>query len=159
MLKTLKRTIRVGSDKLNSWKYRALREVEETQKTMVDEMIDTTLRENLPTTRKRLHERFYNQYREKYPTLPSRVIEGAYITTSRIIKSFKKRRKKGLARKEKPEYKKIMITIPNMINWKFNKSVSISPNTQGLGRDLIKVHETTNPLPIRWLEGFTRVEI
>ena len=30
-------------------------------------------------------------------------------------------RKKGLTRKDKPEYRRIVITIPNMINWRFNR--------------------------------------
>jgi len=84
------------------------------------------LSESLQTTRKKLHERFYSHYKEKYPFLPSRVIEGAYIVAGRIVKSFKERRKRGLTRKDKPEYKKVLITIPNMINWRFNRiSVSI----------------------------------
>nr|WP_256201811.1 hypothetical protein [Sulfuracidifex metallicus] len=79
MLKTLKRTVRLESDFLNEWKYHVLREVEEYQRLIVNEMIGVILSEGLPTTRKKLHERFYNHYKEKYPFLPSRVIEGAYI--------------------------------------------------------------------------------
>ncbi|AEE94685.1 IS607 transposase protein TnpB [Acidianus hospitalis W1] len=121
MLKTLKRTVRVESDFLNEWKYRVLREVEEYQRKIVNEMIEVILSEALPTTRKKLHERFYNHYKEKYPFLPSRVIEGAYIVAGRIVKSFKERKKEGLTRKDKPEYKKVLITIPNMVNWRFNR--------------------------------------
>ena len=88
-------------------------------------MIEVILSEGLPTTKKKLHERFYNHYKEKYPFLPSRVIEGAYIVSGRIVKSFKERKKEWLTRKDKPEYKRVMITIPNMINWRFNK-VSVS---------------------------------
>ena len=121
MLKTLKRTVKLESDFLNEWKYRVLREVEECQKKIVNEMIEVILSEALQTTRKKLHERFYNHYKEKYPFLPSRVIEGSYIVAGRIVKSFRERRKKGLTRKDKPEYKRVMITIPNMINWKFNR--------------------------------------
>jgi IS605 OrfB family transposase len=111
----LKRTVRVESDFLNEWKYRVLREVEEYQKKIVNEMIEAILSEDLPTTRKKLHERFYNHYKEKYPFLPSRVIEGAYVVAGRIVKSFRE------GRKDKPEYKKVLITIPNMINWRFNR--------------------------------------
>ncbi|AMD30215.1 IS200/IS605 family accessory protein TnpB-related protein [Acidilobus sp. 7A] len=126
MLKTLERTIKLESDPLNGWKYRALREVEEYQKRIVNEMIDVIISEGLPTARKKLHERFYDHCKEKYPFLPSRVIEGAYITASRIVKSFRKRKRKGLTRKDKPEYKRVMITIPNMINWRFNRaSISV----------------------------------
>ena len=53
------------------------------------------------------------------------VIEGAYVVAGRIVKSFRERRKRGLTRKDKPEYKRVMITIPNMVNWRFNK-VSVS---------------------------------
>jgi IS605 OrfB family transposase len=125
VLKTLKRTVKLESDFLNEWKYRVLREVEEYQRKFVNEMIEVILSEALQTTRKKLHERFYSDYKEKYPFLPSRVIEGAYIVAGRIVKSFRERRKKGLTRKDKPEYKRVMITIPNMVNWKFNK-VSVS---------------------------------
>jgi hypothetical protein len=121
----LKRTVKLESDFLNEWKYSVLREVEEYQKKIVNEMIEIILSEALPTTRKKLHERFYSDYKEKYSFLPSRVIEGAYIVAGRIVKSFRERRKKGLTRKDKPEYKRVMITIPNMVNWKFNK-VSVS---------------------------------
>jgi hypothetical protein len=117
----LKRTVRLESDFLNEWKYRVLREVEEYQKKIVNEMIGVILSEALPTTRKKLHERFYSDYKEKYPFLPSRVIEGSYIVAGRIVKSFRERRKRGLTRKDKPEYKRVMITIPNMINWRFNR--------------------------------------
>jgi len=125
VLKTLKRTVKLESDFLNEWKYRVLREVEEYQRKIVNEMIEVILSEGLQTTRKKLHERFYSDYKEKYPFLPSRVIEGAYIVAGRIVKSFRERRKKGLTRKDKPEYKRVVITIPNMVNWKFNK-VSVS---------------------------------
>ncbi|WP_243671719.1 IS200/IS605 family accessory protein TnpB-related protein [Vulcanisaeta sp. JCM 16161] len=124
-MKTLKRTVRLESDPLNKWKYHVLREIEEYQRNMVNEMIEVILSEDLPTTRKKLHDRFYNYYKEKYPFLPSRVIEGAYIVAGRIVKSFRRRVKKGLARRDKPEYKRVIITIPNMVNWRFNR-VSIS---------------------------------
>ena len=94
-MKRLKRTVRLESDPLNKWEYKVLKEVEGIQKEMVDEMIETILKENLPATRKRLHERFYNYYRSKFPSLPSRVIEGAYIVAGRMVKSFRERRKKG----------------------------------------------------------------
>jgi len=121
VLKTLKRTGKLESDPLNEWKCRVLREVEGYQKKIVNEMIDIILSEGLPTTRKKLHERFYSHYKEEYPFLPSRVIEGAYVVASRIVKSFRERKRKGLTRKDKPEYKSVMITIPNMINWRFNR--------------------------------------
>jgi len=124
-LKTLKRTVKLEGDFLNEWKYRVLREVEEHQRKFVNEMIEVILSEGSPTTRKKLHERFYSDYKEKYPFLPSRVIEGSYIVAGRIVKSFRERRKRGLTRKDKPEYKRVMITIPNMVNWRFNK-VSVS---------------------------------
>ena len=79
MLKTLKRTVKLESDFLNEWKYRVLREVEEYQRKFVNEMIEVILSEALQTTRKKLHERFYSDYQEKYHFLPSRVIEGSYI--------------------------------------------------------------------------------
>jgi hypothetical protein len=87
----LKRTVKLESDTLNKWKYRVLREVEKYQKKIVNEMIEIILSEGLPTTKKRLHERFYSDYKEKYPFLPSRVIEGAYVVAGRIVKSFRER--------------------------------------------------------------------
>jgi IS605 OrfB family transposase len=145
VLKTLKRTVRVESDFLNEWKYRVLREVEEYQKKIVNEMIEIILSEALPTTRKKLHERFYNYYKEKYPFLPSRVIEGSYIVAGRIVKSFRERRKRGLTRKDKPEYKKVLITIPNMVNWRFNK-VSVS----------VLTHKGWVEIPLKFTKQFTR---
>ncbi len=145
MLKTLKRTVRLESDFINEWKYRVLREVEEYQRLIVNEMIGVILSEGLPTTKKKLHERFYNHYKEKYPFLPSRVIEGAYIVAGRIVKTFRERRKKGLTRKDKPEYKRVMITIPNTINWRFNR-VSVS----------VLTHKGWVDIPLRFTEQFTR---
>jgi IS605 OrfB family transposase len=145
VLKTLKRTVKLESDSLNEWKYRVLREVEEYQKKIVNEMIGVILSEALPTTRKKLHERFYSDYKEKYPFLPSRVIEGAYIVAGRIVKSFRERRKKGLTRKDKPEYKRVMITIPNMVNWRFNR-VFIS----------VLTHKGWVDIPLKFTKQFTR---
>jgi IS605 OrfB family transposase len=145
VLKTLKRTVKLESDPLNEWKYRVLREVEEYQKKIVNEMIEIILSEALPTTRKKLHERFYNHYKEKYPFLPSRIIEGAYIVAGRIVKSFKERRKKGLTRKDKPEYKRVVITIPNTINWRFNR-VSVS----------VLTHKGWVEVPLRFTKQFIR---
>ncbi len=145
MLKTLKRTVKLESDFLNEWKYRVLREIEEYQKKFVNEMIGVILSEGLPTTRKRLHERFYNHYKEKYPFLPSRVIEGSYIVAGRIVKSFRERKKRGLTRKDKPEYKRVVITIPNMVNWKFNK-VSIS----------VLTHKGWVEIPLKFTKQFAR---
>jgi IS605 OrfB family transposase len=145
VLKTLKRTVKLESDPLNEWKYRVLREVEEYQKKIVNEMIGVILSEGLPTTRKKLHERFYNHYKEKHPFLPSRVIEGAYIVAGRIVKSFRERRKRGLTRKDKPEYKKVLISIPNMVNWRFNR-ISVS----------VLTHKGWVEIPLKFTKQFTR---
>ncbi|MGC8607265.1 MAG: IS200/IS605 family accessory protein TnpB-related protein [Vulcanisaeta sp.] len=145
MLKTLRRTVRLESDPLNRWKYRVLREVEEYQRLIVKEMIDVILSEGLPTTRKRLHERFYNHYKEKYPFLPSRVIEGSYIVAGRIVKSFRKRRRKGLTRKDRPEYRRVVVIIPNTINWRFN-GASVS----------VLTHKGWVEIPLRITKQFTR---
>jgi transposase, IS605 OrfB family, central region len=144
VLKTLKRTVKLESDFLNEWKYRVLREVEEHQRKFVNEMIGVILSEGLPTTRKKLHERFYSDYKEKYPFLPSRVIEGAYVVAGRIVKSFRERRKRGLTRKDKPEYKRVVITIPNM-DWRFNK-VSVS----------LLTHKGWVEIPLKFTKQFTR---
>jgi len=144
VLKTLKRTVKLEGDFLNEWKYRVLREVEEHQRKIVNEMIEVILSEGLQTTRKKLHERFYSHYKEKYPFLPSRVIEGAYVVAGRIVKSFRERKKKGLTRKDKPEYKRVMITIPNM-DWRFNK-VSVS----------LLTHKGWVEIPLKFTKQFTR---
>jgi IS605 OrfB family transposase len=144
VLKTLKRTVKLESDPLNEWKYHVLKGVEEYQRLIVNEMIEVIISEGLPTTRKKLHERFYSYYKEKYPFLPSRVIEGAYVVASRIVKSFRKRKRKGLTRKDKPEYKRVMITIPNTINWRFNK-VSVS----------VLTHKGWVEIPLRVTKQFT----
>ena len=144
-MKTLKRTVKLESDFLNERKYRVLREVEEYQKKIVNEMIEIILSEALPTTRKKLHERFYSDYKEMYPFLPSRVIEGAYIVAGRIVKSFRKRKKEGLTRKDKPEYKRVVITIPNMVSWRFNK-VSVS----------VLTHKGWVEIPLKFTKQFAR---
>jgi len=108
-------------------------------------MIRVTLSEGLPTTRKKLHERFYNHYKERYPFLPSRVIEGSYIVAGRIVKSFRERRKRGLTRKDKLECKRVVITIPNMANWRFNK-VSVS----------VLTHKGWVEIPLKFTKQFAR---
>jgi hypothetical protein len=47
VLKTLKRTVKLESDFLNAWKYHVLKEVEEYQRLMVNEMINAILSEDL----------------------------------------------------------------------------------------------------------------
>ena len=152
-MRTLKRTVRLESDRLNRWKYGALKEVEEAQRAMVEEMIDVILRENLPTTRKRLHERFYNYYRARYPALPSRVIEGAYVAAGRIVKSFRERRKRGLAKKDRPEYRKVVIVYPNKVNWRFGR-VSVSVLTH---RGWVEIPLRVTKQLARYLYGGWRV--
>lgn len=68
-MKTLKRTVRAESDPLNEWKYHVLKEVEEYQRLIVNEMIEVILSEGLPNTRKKLHERFYSYYKGEVPLL------------------------------------------------------------------------------------------
>ena len=46
-MKTLKRTVKLEGDFLNEWNYRVLREVEEHQRKIVNEMIEVILSEGL----------------------------------------------------------------------------------------------------------------
>jgi len=51
---------------------------------------------------------------------------------------------RGLTRKDKPEYKRVVITIPNTINWRFNK-VSVS----------VLTHKGWVEIPLRITKQFT----
>jgi len=48
-----------------------------------------------------LHKVFYHKFREKYPWLPTRIIKGCYRDAVRRTRSFRKIKKKGIAKTDK----------------------------------------------------------
>jgi len=121
VLKTLKRTGKLESDPVNEWKCRVLREVEGYQKKIVNEMIDIILSEVYQLLGRSYTRGFTVIIRRSTPSYLQGLLKVPTVVASRIVKSFRERKRKGLTRKDKPEYKSVMITIPNMINWRFNR--------------------------------------
>ncbi|MEM2671745.1 MAG: IS200/IS605 family accessory protein TnpB-related protein [Sulfolobales archaeon] len=115
LLKTLRRTV-VLEGWTNRFGREALREINEAYRTMLQEMLDYALKHS--ASQETLHRIFYNRFREKYPWLPTRVIKGCYRDASRRTKSFKKLRKKGQARKDKPEIRSITLIYSDSQDWR-----------------------------------------
>jgi hypothetical protein len=106
LLKTLKRTI-ILEGWTSSIGREALREIEDAYRKMLGEMLCYALehRASQPT----LHKIFYNRFREEYPWLPTRVIKGAYRDAVKRAKTFKKKKRKGEAEKDKPVIRSITL--------------------------------------------------
>ena len=79
----------------------AFREIEEAYGEMLEEMLCYALEHR--ASKSTLHRIFYNRFREKYPWIPTRVIKGCYRDAIRRARSFKKLKKKGQAKRDRPE--------------------------------------------------------
>lgn len=56
-------------------------------------------------------------FRERYPWLPTRIIKGCYRDAARRAKSFRKMKRKGQARKDKPEIRSITLIYSDSQDW------------------------------------------
>ncbi|MEM4970662.1 MAG: IS200/IS605 family accessory protein TnpB-related protein [Sulfolobales archaeon] len=118
LLKILKRTI-ILEGWTNRFGRQALREISEAYRTMLREMLDYAIEHS--ASQETLHRIFYNRFREEYPWLPTRVIKGCYRDAVRRAKSFRKKKKKGQARKDKPEIRSITITYSDSQDWRLRE--------------------------------------
>ena len=113
---TLTRTVIVPSVTLTQRKFAILRELEETYRKIVAELVDFGFRNNIKSFTK-LKKRKYRELRGKYTELPSHYIHTACQDASTRIKSFLKLRKRGIAKTERPEVNSISIWLDDHL-WK-----------------------------------------
>jgi IS605 OrfB family transposase len=119
-LKTLTKTV-VLECYANKYARRALREIEGGYREMLVEMVNYAVKHK--ASQETLHKVFYEKFRERYPWLPTRVIKGAYRDATRRAKSFRERKKKGKAHKDKPEVKRVTITYSDSQDWRLEDGV------------------------------------
>jgi IS605 OrfB family transposase len=118
--KTLTRTV-VLECYANRYARGALREIEGAYREMLVEMVEYAVK--YKASQETLHSVFYEKFRERYPWLPTRVIKGAYRDAARRAKSFRERKKKGKAYKDKPEVKRVTITYSDSQDWRLEGGV------------------------------------
>ena len=118
--KTLTRTV-VLECYANRFARRALREIENAYREMLVEMVEYAVK--YKASQETLHNVFYEKFRERYPWLPTRVIKGAYRDVARRAKSFRERKKKGKAYKDKPEVRRVAITYSDSQDWRLEGGV------------------------------------
>jgi len=112
--KTIKRTVAIECY-TNQFGRRILCEIESAYKKMLMEMIGFALKYD--ATQKTLNDTFYKKYRKEFPWLSTRVIKGSYRDVLRRVKSFKKLKRKGKAKIDRPEVKKVTITFSDSQDW------------------------------------------
>ncbi|MCC6047891.1 MAG: IS200/IS605 family accessory protein TnpB-related protein [Desulfurococcaceae archaeon] len=118
--KTLTRTV-VLECYANKYARKALREIESVYREMLVEMVNYAVK--YKASQETLHRVFYEEFREKFPWLPTRVIKGAYRDATRRAKSFRERVKKGKVYKDEPEVKRITITYSDSQDWRLEDGV------------------------------------
>jgi len=119
-LKTLKRTV-VLEGWTNRYGRRALREIAEAYRSMLQEMVNYAVEHK--ASQATLHKVFYRKFREKYPWLPTRVIKGCYRDAVRRAKSFRELKKKGVVKTDKPVVKRITTTYSDSQDWRLRNGV------------------------------------
>jgi len=112
----LTRTVVVPSLVLTRRKLEVFRELEEMYKSVLVELVDHGFKNNISSFT-RLKREKYRELREKYPQLPSHYIHTACQDASTRIKSFNKLKKRGLAKSEMPDVKRVSIWLDDHL-WK-----------------------------------------
>ena len=113
--KTLKKTVTLECYTNHVGK-RILSQIESAYKKMLVEEIEFALKNH--ATQKILHQEFYKKYRKEFPWLATRVIKGTYRDALRRAKSFKELKRKGMAKTDRPEVKRVTITFSDSQDWK-----------------------------------------
>lgn len=65
-----------------------------------------------------LHKVFYHRFRGLYPWLPTRIIKGCYRDAVRRAKSFRRLRRRGLAKAGEPTIRRVTITYSDSQDWR-----------------------------------------
>jgi len=94
-LKTLKRVV-VLEAWTNSLGLRALREIEDAYRRMLDEMVVYAVKHK--ASRKTLHYVFYDKFRKMYPWLPTRILKGCMGDAARRARSYRESKKQQYTR-------------------------------------------------------------
>jgi len=100
------KTITIPIAELSKRKRSVLEQLMRVYREIVEEAVNYAWSNNI-TSRKRLHEELYDKIRSKHQRLPSHYIYTAFTMSLGIVKSFRKRVRKGLTKKEKPEVSKL----------------------------------------------------
>ena len=104
------RTVVVPSTMLTKRKLEVFRELEEMYREVLIELVEYGFRNDIDSFTG-LKKDKYHELRKRFPQLPSHYIHTACQDASARIKSFNKLKKKGLAKTEKPEVKKVSIWL------------------------------------------------
>ncbi|WP_054843925.1 hypothetical protein [Vulcanisaeta souniana] len=149
--KTLKRTV-----VLEGWTNRtgrqALGEITEAYRSMLQEMLDYAVENG--ASQSTLHRVFYHRFREQYPWLPTRVIKSCYRDAVRRARSFRRLRRKGLAKTDKPSVRSVTITYSDSQDWRLvNGTIELRTHRGGW----VKIHLRYHRQLIRCLYGGWRL--
>jgi len=117
------RTVIVPSVRLSERKLRVFKELEELYRQVLIELVDYGFRNNINSFIG-LKGGKYRELRRRFQQLPSHYIYTACQDSSTRIKSFNKLRKRGLAKSEKPEVKKVSIWLDDHL-WRVKSLMSI----------------------------------
>jgi IS605 OrfB family transposase len=148
--KTLTRTV-VLEFYANRFARKALREIENAYREMLVEMVEYAVK--YKASQETLHRVFYDEFRERFPELPTRVIKGAYRDAVRRAKSFRERKKRGKVCKDKPEVRRVTITYSDSQDWRLEGGV-IKIRTH---RGWLKLHYRSHKQLHRYLYGGWRL--
>ncbi|MBP1357049.1 MAG: hypothetical protein JZD40_00950, partial [Sulfolobus sp.] len=106
----IERTVIVESERLTKEKIETLNHVKIKYEEMLRYVLEFGLKNNI-TSSLRLKAKLYHELREKYKDLPSHYIHEVCRDTSTRLESFKKKKKKGKTKTEKPEIHKVSIWL------------------------------------------------
>ncbi|MBP1449817.1 MAG: hypothetical protein JZD41_07425 [Thermoproteus sp.] len=109
----LKRTV-IVEGALSKRKIEMLRELEERYEEILRRVVEFGLKHKI-TSFARLKGEVYREIREKYRDLPSHYIYTACQDAAARLKSFKKMRRKGRAKGERPEIRRVSIWLDDHI--------------------------------------------
>ncbi len=113
---TLERTVVLVSLQLTKTKIKVLSYIYQVYGRILIEALER-MWSNSISSWTRAKKLLYKRFREKYPDLPSHYIHEAIRDASQRLKSFKKLKKKGLAKTDKPVVKKWSVGCDNQL-WK-----------------------------------------
>jgi len=119
-LKILERTVVITSPPLAGGKVSVLSYIYRVYGEILIEAVDYMWRNRIASWT-RAKKKLYAMFRTRYPDIPSHYIHEAIRDASQRIKSFRKLKKKGLARTEKPVVKKWSVGCDNQL-WKLTLS-------------------------------------
>lgn len=115
-LKTLERTVVLASLPLTKTKINTLNYIFQVYGKILAEALEYMWSNNISSWTK-AKKILYRRFREKYPNIPSHYIHEAIHDASQRLKSFRKLKKKGLAKTDKPIIRRWSIGCDNQL-WK-----------------------------------------